>query len=106
MPEIRASQVGLETAHYLLPCGCKIYVYFPGGTIHLQGNTVRQCDELRRLWSAYWGACGNGHNWTSMNRYLACLRHIGAWQGRIAWCETERDRYPKPAESNDYPAES
>ncbi|MEV5264765.1 hypothetical protein [Streptomyces werraensis] len=103
MPEIRADKIGLETGTYVLPCGCRIYVHFPGGRIHLSGNASSKCPDLSALWSTYWASCRNGHNWTSLNNYLACLRHIGAWQGRLTSIERDRDRYPNPADSHDYP---
>lgn len=104
MPEIQAEQLGFETGTYVLPCGCKIYVYFPGGYIHFDSNWVTtKCPELSDLWAAYWKSCRKGQNWTSLNNYLACLRHVGTWEGRIAKNEAERDRYPTPADSNDYP---
>jgi hypothetical protein len=107
MPEIRAEKIGLETGTYLLPCGCKIYVYFPGGTIHFDSGWVTtKCPELSRLWSTYWASCRSGHDWTSLNNYLACLRHVGVWQGRIDHITADRDRYPNPADSHDYPTAS
>ncbi|TLS44949.1 hypothetical protein FE633_17560 [Streptomyces montanus] len=106
MPETKSNKLGTETGTYVLPCGCKIYVYFPGGTIHFATDSVTtKCPELSRLWSDYWASCRNDHNWTSLNNYLACLRHVGAWEGRIAWCEAERDRYPNPADSYDSPTQ-
>ncbi|MFH9731808.1 hypothetical protein [Streptomyces sp. NPDC017260] len=102
LPEITADRIGLETGYYRLPCGCRIYVYFPGGTIHVHGSTTTQCEELRRLWAEYWQSCRAGHNWASLNLYLACLLHVGAWQGRVASITADRDRYPRPASSFDY----
>lgn len=106
MADIKADRIGLETGHYRLPCGCRIYVHFPGGTIHLSGSTSEQCEELRRLWSEYWQSCRVSHNWTSLNLYRECLLHVGAWQGRINTITADRDRYPSPADSADYPAEN
>ena len=104
MHEIVADKIGLETGRYLLPCGCKVYVYFPGGTIHFQPSWVEpKCDELSRLWSEYWDSCRNGHSWDSLNRYVACLRHVGAWAVRVARMERERDMYPRPADRHDHP---
>ncbi|MGW6604840.1 hypothetical protein [Streptomyces sp. NPDC055036] len=97
MREFRAERIGVETGTYLLPCGCKIYVQFPGGHIHLASGWAK-CPELSRLWAEYWASCRNGHDWTSLNHYIACLRHVGAWAGRIASMERERDHYPNPAD--------
>jgi len=104
VPDIRSDKLGRETGTYVLPCGCKIYVYFPGGTIHFDSGWVTtKCPDLRQLWKTYWESCRNGHTWTSLNNYIACMRHVGAWEGRIRSMERERDRYKDPAGSYDYP---
>ncbi|WP_369228416.1 hypothetical protein AB5J52_48055 (plasmid) [Streptomyces sp. R39] len=104
MPDIKADKIGLETGTYHLPCGCRIFVKFPGGHIHFEHGGAK-CPELSALWSAYWASCRNGHSWTSLNNYLACLRHVGAWTGRLGTIAHERDRYPNPADSLDHPTD-
>ncbi|MET9089424.1 hypothetical protein ABZX77_47500 [Streptomyces sp. NPDC004237] len=104
MPDIEADTIGQETGTYLLPCGCRIFVKFPGGHIHFQNGRAK-CPELSALWSTYWASCRNGHNWTSLTNYLACLRHVGAWEGRLNTVADERNRYPSPAERHDYSTE-
>lgn len=107
MADIKAEAIGLQTGTYLLNCGCRIYVHFPGGHIHLQ-HGWSQCPELARLWRLYERACSwtslNPRSWESLTRYLLCLRHVGAWAGRIRNTEEMRARYPSPADTRDYPA--
>ena len=107
MADIKADTIGLETGTYLLNCGCRIYVHFPGGHIHLSHGWA-QCPELARLWRLYERACAwaavNPHSWDALTRYLFCLRHVGAWPGRIARIENLRSRYRSPADARDYQA--
>lgn len=106
-PLIEADRIGLQSATYALNCGCRIYVHFPGGHIHL-GHAGSQCEELTRLWRIYQRACSWGstdpHNWASLTAYLFCLRHVGAWAGRIESIEELRKRYPSPFVTRDYSA--
>ncbi|MEU1552210.1 hypothetical protein ABZ517_05735 [Streptomyces scabiei] len=101
---IDAEKIGLETAEYKLPCGCVIYVHFPGGTIHL-GHAGGRCSELARLWAEYWKLCTHDQNWDSLTAYIECLRHVGTWEGRIKQIEELRAKYPHPADRFDYPTE-
>lgn len=108
MPEIRSDKIGLETGTYLLPCGCRIYVYFPGGTIHFDSGWVTtRCAELNQLWQKYWGHLswggGDPHSWDSLTAYIECLRHVGVWEGRIKTIEKMRSYHPNPADNHDYP---
>ncbi|WP_274032624.1 hypothetical protein [Streptomyces sp. MMBL 11-1] len=107
MADIKADTIGLGTGTYALNCGCRIYVHFPGGHIHLS-HGWSQCPELARLWRLYSRACSwsatDPHAWDSLTRYLFCLRHVGAWRGRIERIEAMRSKYPSPAETRDYPA--
>ncbi|WP_371793103.1 hypothetical protein OG285_32760 [Streptomyces sp. NBC_01471] len=102
MADITADTIGLETGHYRLPCGCRIYVFGRAEVIHLSGNTVGQCDELRGLWTeyskAYWD--GHGHSCTSLNLYLACLRHVGAGESTLHAITALRDSFQRPADHN------
>ncbi|MGW0881274.1 hypothetical protein [Streptomyces sp. NPDC002671] len=103
MAEFVADTIGLETGRYTLPCGCAIFVYFPGGTIHFVGLRTTKCAELSKLWNTYWSSCQNGQTWTSLSNYIACLRHIGAWERRIKSVEHTRSFHRKPVD--DVPAE-
>ncbi|WP_030660805.1 hypothetical protein [Streptomyces rimosus] len=108
MGDIKADRLGFQTGTYALNCGCRIYVHFPGGHIHLS-HGWSQCEELARLWRLYWQALSptiDPHNWESLTRYLFCLRHVGAWSGRIAKIEQKRSKYRNPADTYDYPAVS
>lgn len=103
-PVFKAEQIGLKSGTYKLPCGCAIYVHFPGGTIHL-GYAGDRCDELTRLWSEYWKLCTHNQNWDSLTAYIECLRHVGTWEGRIQQIEAMRAKHPNPADRFDYPTE-
>ncbi|MFV0135560.1 hypothetical protein ACLGIH_20450 [Streptomyces sp. HMX87] len=107
MADIKAEKIGLASGDYQLPCGCNIRVVFPGGYLHLH-HTGSQCPELARLWKEVqslqnsYGA-PDPWNWRSMDKYIECLRHVGAWEGRIKSTEQERDKYPHPDAEADYP---
>lgn len=104
---IGAETIGLESGDYQLPCGCDIRVKFPGGYIHLH-HAGGQCPELARLWkevqslqNAY--GFSDPWNWRAMDKYIECLKHVGAWEGRIKRTEQLRDKYPHPDAAADYP---
>ena len=107
MPETPADTIGTTTGTYLLPCGCRIYVHFPAGAVHLEHGGA-QCPELHRLWVEYSKTYSyiTGHSWESLTRYLDCLRHVGAWEGLIRTIERLRAMYPAPAtRENDHETE-
>ncbi|MFJ4739132.1 hypothetical protein [Streptomyces sp. NPDC088775] len=101
MADIPAERIGLETGTYLLPCGCKIYVYFPGGYIHFEGNATTKCPELYRLWTEYWASCRTGQNWDSHTRYIKCLRHVGAGEACINKIKYLRSTYAYQVKRDD-----
>lgn len=101
-PVFEADQIGLTSGTYKLPCGCAIYVHFPGGTIHFSHGGGK-CAELTRMWEEYMKLCAHDHSWDSLTAYIECLRHVGAWEGRIRAIEEMRAKYPMPADCHDYP---
>lgn len=103
---IVADKIGLETADFQLPCGCVIRVKFPGGYIHLH-HAGDQCPELARLWKECMSLTTHDsdepHNWLSLDKYIECLRHVGAWEDKIKTFEGLRDAHPHPDANADYP---
>ncbi|MFJ5725822.1 hypothetical protein [Streptomyces sp. NPDC093149] len=95
MADIETDQVRPESGTYRLTCGCRIYVHFPTGPHVHQSPRTTQCDELRSLWAEYEKTYRGGHSWTSLNLFLACQRHVGAWQRVIDTVTSLRDQYPR-----------
>ncbi|WP_327357747.1 hypothetical protein [Streptomyces sp. NBC_01304] len=107
MAHIKAEHIERTTGTYLLPCGCKIYVYFPGGTIHFNSGWVTtKCSDLLSRWNAYMTEAHRGESWASLTLYLDCLRHVGAWPGRISKIERLQSYYPNPTGKTDDTKES
>ena len=97
MAEIKTEQIGASTETYILPCGCKVFVKFPGEWIHFHYGQGK-CPELIRLWSNYWES-SRIESWESHTRYIECLWHVGASRQKIAAIEKRRSFYPHPENS-------